>query len=284
MPVIGLGSWTAPVEEVENALKEAIDVGYRSIDTAYTYQNEKGVGNAIKAKIQEGVIKREDIFVTTKLPEIGLRKSEIERFLKIALSALQLDYLDLYLIHGPVGLQSQEDPDNIFPMKDGKFLLDDTTNLEEVWQGMEAMVDAGLTKSIGVSNMNSSQIQRILNVARIKPANLQVECHAYLQQKKLREFCKSNGIIVTAYSPIGSPGKPTVGKKLGWPVSDHPVLLQDSVLNTIAKKNNRTPAQIFDFELDSTDMKALRDLERGVRYFDFDFFKDHPEFAFNAPF
>jgi len=313
MPVIGLGSWSAPVEEVETALKIAIDVGYRHIDTAFTYRNEKGVGNSIQTKIQEGVMKREDIFVTSKLPGIGMRRTDVEKFLKLSLANLQLDYLDLYLVHTPVGMPAQENIDNVFPVENGKFILDNTTNLEEVWKGMEEMVDAGLTRSIGISNFNSQQIERILKVARIKPANIQVECHAYLQQKKLRDLCKSKGITVCAYGPIGSPGKPEVERKRGWPTSGNlPQLLQDDVVNNIAKKYSKSPAQIllrfliqegivvipksgnpdrikqnfqvFDFDLDSADLILLRDLDRGARYFDMPFFMEHPEYPFSASF
>jgi aldehyde reductase len=288
MPVIGLGSWAAPNEEVENALKIAIDLGYRNIDTAFTYRNQKGVGNAIKAKIQEGVIKREDIFVTTKLPGIGLRREDVEFFLKRSLADLQLNYVDLYLVHTPFAFKRPENLDDVFPRdENGKFKVDNTTKLEEAWKGMEAMVDSGLTKSIGLSNFNSQQIQRILNIARIKPANLQVECHVYFQQKKLRELCRSNGITVCAYGPIGSPARSAVLKARNMPTVDHPQLLEDPVVRNIAKKHNKTPAQVFDFELDPADMKTLRDSDRGVRYFDMKIGKevmDHPEFPFKIPF
>jgi len=315
MPIIGLGSWAAPLEETENALKIAIDLGYRHIDTAYTYRNERGVGNAIKAKIQEGVIKREDVFVTTKLPGIGMRKSDVEKFLRISLFDLQTSYVDLYLIHTPLGFPAQDNLENVFPREaDGSMAMDNSTNLEEIWQEMERMVDLGLAKSIGISNFNTMQVQRIVDMARIKPANIQVECHAYLQQKKLRNFCKSKGITVCAYGPIGSPGKPEVDKKRGAPTADIPKLLEDPVVVSTAKKHDRSPAQVLlrfliqeevvvipksgnperikqnfealSFELDEADMKSLRGLDRNARYFEFNWQENvvnHPEYPFKAP-
>jgi len=317
MPMLGKGSWAAPNEEVEKFLKIAIDVGYRHVDTAFTYRNQKGVGNAIKAKIQEGVIKREDIFVTTKLPGIALRRDDVEEFLTRSLADLQMNYVDLYLVHSPMGFKRPENLDDVFPKDDkGVFQFDNTTNLEEVWKVMEAMVDAGLTKSIGVSNFNSQQIQRILNIARIKPVNLQVECHAYFQQKPLREFCKSNGITVCAWAPIGSPNREAVLKARGMPTKGLPKLLEDRVVGNVAKKHNKTPAQIllkflihedvvvipksgnperikqnfelFDFELDPADVKSLRDVDTGARLSDSSMFGkeglDHPEYPFKIPF
>lgn len=129
------------------------------------------------------------------------------------MEALQLTYVDVYLIHAPFGFQ--DDGSNKIPFKDGRALIDPTTDHVAIWKEMEELVDAGLTKAIGVSNFNVKQLQRILNQAKIPPVNLQVELHVYHQQRDLVEFCKRNGIVVTAYAPLGSPGLPKFLEQLG---------------------------------------------------------------------
>lgn len=282
--MIGLGTWNSPPGVVAQAVRDAIDIGYRHIDCAHVYQNEHEVGDGIEAKIQDGTIKREDVFVTSKLWNTFHRPDLVEGALKVTLKNLKLDYLDLYLIHWPV---AYKEGDELFPMgPDGKTFIFSDADYVDTWKAMEKLVDAGLVKNIGLSNFNIKQVQRVLDVARIKPACNQIECHAYLHQSKLTAFCTENGIIVTAYSPLASPARP-------WVKQDDIVLLNDPNLKAIAEKHGKEPAQIliryqiqlghvvipksvtrsriasnfdvFSFGLDGDDMKQLASLERNER-------------------
>lgn len=204
MPKIGLGTWRAPNEEVEGALRLALDIGYRHIDTATAYMNEKAIGNVVHEYLESGRVTRDELFICTKLPPIANRPQDVERYLRNSLRDLQLDYVDLYLIHTPFAVPETNGP--FLTDDNGDCIVDTDSKLIDVWHTMEEMVDLGLAKSIGVSNFNEAQVQRILNEGRIRPAVLQVEVHLYLQQHKLVEFCQKNDIAVTAYSPLGSKG------------------------------------------------------------------------------
>ncbi|RZC35640.1 Aldo ket red domain containing protein [Asbolus verrucosus] len=195
-PMFGLGTWKSKPGEVTQAVKDAIDTGYRHIDCAHLYGNEKEVGEAIKKKISEGVVRREDLYITSKEGD------------------------DLY----PVG-------------PDGNTLFSDV-DIVDTWVAMEKVCKKGLTKSVGISNFNKRQIERILKKATIIPATNQIECHPYLNQKKLIEFCRSKGIAITAYSPLGSPDRP-------WAKPDDPKLVEDAKIQQIASKYNKTPAQVI---------------------------------------
>nr|CAD7596574.1 unnamed protein product [Timema genevievae] len=209
---------------VKKAVEDAIDAGYRHIDGAHIYGNEKEVGAGIRNKIAEGIVKREELFITSK----------VNIACKNTLADLGLDYLDLYLIHWPFAFR---DNGELFPMKDGKADVVDV-DVTETWKGMEECVKLGFAKSIGISNFNSEQIKKVVNSATIKPVTNQVECHPYLNQKKLREFCKQHNIVITAYSPLGNPGS-----KFNAPGT--PNILQDTKLNELAKKHGKSVAQII---------------------------------------
>lgn len=319
MPVVGLGTWQSTPEEVETAVTAAIEAGYRHIDTAYVYANESSIGAALKKIFDSGKVTREELFIVTKLPGIGNRSEDVEPFIKKSLKALQLDYVDLYLIHCPAGLVNTGS-NQLHSMDDkGQLLLDKNTNLLELWKAMEAQVDAGRTRSIGISNFNQSQTKRILDNCRIPPANLQVELHVYLQQKELVSYCKQNDVTVCAYAPIGSPGHKPFLENLGFSTDGLKVLspMEDPVIKEIAKKYNKQPSQVllrylieygvavipksinperikqnfnvFDFELTKEEFGKISALDRGEdgRMFGgpksrcfFNLLEDHPEYPF----
>nr|CAH7744771.1 unnamed protein product [Callosobruchus chinensis] len=248
MPIVGLGTWRAQPEEMENAVQAALENGYRHIDTAFNYNTEEYIGNVLSKWIESGKVKREELFITTK--------------------------------------------------------------------ELESQVKKGLTKAIGLSNFNSEQVQRIHKSAEIKPVVNQVELHAYLQQKELRDACKVLDVAVTAFSPLGSPGANThFQNKYNYSLNDFPDILGHPVVKELSEKYRKLPAQIllkhliqqdvivipkssnperikanidlFDFELSEDDLEKLNALDKNEdgRIFDFMFFKGvdkHPEYPFKA--
>jgi aldehyde reductase len=281
-PLVGLGTWKSPPGQVYEAVKVAINAGYRHIDCAYAYGNEKEVGQALNEVINEGKVTREELFITSKLWNTYHKRERVELCLNKSLEALGLKYLDLYLMHWPLGYQ---EGDELFPKNEsGQVLISDVDYLE-AYLGMEDAVKAGKVKSIGVSNFNSEQIDRLIKEGNIKPVVNQVECHPYLNQKKLIEFCGQRNIVVTAYSPLGSPDRP-------WAKPEEATLLDEPKLKNIAKKYNKSTAQIlirfqvqrgvsvipksvtkeriisninvFDFELTSEEMATIEGFDRGT--------------------
>ncbi|CAO2595129.1 Aldo-keto reductase family 1 member C15 [Lemmus lemmus] len=305
MPVLGFGTYAPddiPKSKANEATKIAIDVGFRHIDAAYFYQNEEEVGQALRDKMADGTVKREDLFYTTKIWMTFLRPELVRQCLERSLKKIGLDYVDLCIIHTPIAMKPGEE---LVP-KDasGKIILD-VVDIRDTWEALEKCKDLGLTKSIGVSNFNHKQLELILNKPglKYKPVCNQVECHPYLNQSKLLEFCKSKDIVLVAYSALGSQRDPD------WISSDSPYLLEEPILKTIAKKHSRTPAQValryqlqrgvvvlaksfnekrikenfevFDFELTTEDMKMIDDLNRNFRYIKLSFAVDHPYYPFS---
>ncbi|XP_061100644.1 aldo-keto reductase family 1 member B1 isoform X2 [Conger conger] len=237
MPLLGLGTWKAIAAVGQPTIEAAIAAGYRHIDTAHCYRNEVELGRAVHAKIKQGIICRKDMFIVSKLWCTYHAASDVQLCLSQSLRDLQLAYLDLYLIHFPVALKRVED--ELFPMKDGQLLTTDIDYVD-VWKKMEALKASGQVKSIGVSNFNITQLERLLSVAKVPPAVNQVELHPYLVQSDLIRFCQDRNIALTAYSPFGSPRRP---QELHCGDTDPENLLEDPVVQSIAKKYKRSPAQ-----------------------------------------
>ncbi|RZC73155.1 hypothetical protein C5167_048637 [Papaver somniferum] len=233
VPVLGLGTaenLTKGSEREKLAILKAIELGYRHFDTAFIYQTEESVGEAIAEALQLGFIKsRDELFITSKLWGSDAHPDRVLLALQNSLRNLKLQYLDLYLIHYPVSLKPGTtvkdlgNKDNFLPM-----------DYKSVWAAMEECQKLGLTKSIGVSNFSSKKIQELMSTASIPPAVNQVEMNPTWQQKKLREYCQANNILVTAYSTLGAKGT-------GWGSN---AVMGSEVLNQIALARGKSIAQI----------------------------------------
>jgi alcohol dehydrogenase (NADP+) len=236
LPILGLGTWKSKPGEVYSAIREAIKIGYRHFDCAFIYMNEKEIGQAFFDAMKHDHVTRKELWVTSKLWNNSHAQDDVIPTLKRTLSDLQLDYLDLYLVHWPhifkkdvINASSAEEtvPTSVIPHI--------TT-----WRGMEASVEAGLTRHIGVCNFNKRKLKSLADKATIKPEMNQVELHPLLPQSDLLEFCAENGIHMTAYSPLGSPDR-----SAGMKAEDEPNLFKNPIINELAEKHACSPAQIM---------------------------------------
>jgi diketogulonate reductase-like aldo/keto reductase len=292
IPKVGLGTWKAEPGVVGAALEYALlEAGYQHVDGAAVYGNEPEVGEAYEKVFKSGKVKREDVFITSKLWNSAHRKDRVRAACEETLRDLRLEYLDLYLMHW--GIATPYPETEAIARKDNwdydnkGYQLFDKIPIRETWEAMEELVGAGLVRAIGVSNFTVPLLIDLLAYAKVPPAMNQVELHPYLQQSRLVEFCQYRGIAVTAYAPLGSPGN--------YARKGHP-LLADPVIGKIAGAYGKTPAQVlvrwavergtvaipksthperlnenidvFDFALSPKDREAIAELEQNFRFID----------------
>ncbi len=236
MPAFGLGTWKSKPGEVYNAVREALKIGYRHIDCAAVYMNEAEIGNALKDSFAEGLVKREDLWITSKLWNNSHKREQVIPALKKTLSDLQLEYLNLYLVHWPIAFKA----DVLAPRKGSEYITLDEIPLIETWRGMQDALKAGLVKHIGVSNFSAKKLKDLIPQTEFKPEMNQVELHPLLQQNELFSFCKSENIHLTAYSPLGSQDRHFTLKK-----ADEPSLFTNPVIVSIAEKHKCSVAQVL---------------------------------------
>ena len=229
IPALGFGTLIPDPTETKKAVKAALEVGFRQFDCAERYQNEKEVGEAMKEALRDGKIRREELFVGTKLWNNNHRPERVKPAFEASLKKLQLDYVDLYLIHTPFAFKPGEEQD---PRdENGKVIYDEGVTLLDTWRALERLVDEGRCKAIGLSDIGLEKVQEIFESARIKPAVVQVESHPYLPQWDLLDFCKKKGIVLHAFAPLGH--------------GIEPKLVEDPVITTISKRLKKTPAQVL---------------------------------------
>jgi diketogulonate reductase-like aldo/keto reductase len=229
MPALGFGTLVSDSAETRTATKTAITAGFRHLDCAERYRNEDEVGLALKESLAQGVVRRDELFVTTKLWNNNHRPERVRPALIASLNRLGLDEADLYLMHTPFAFQPGDDQDP----RDGSgaVVYDDGVTLEETWAAMETLVDEGLCCGIGLSDIGVSGARRIVDTARITPAVVEVESHPYHPQWELHEFCRSADVALLAFAPLGHAMEPR--------------LLDDPLIVSIARQAGKTPAQVL---------------------------------------
>jgi D-xylose reductase len=297
LPSIGLGLWKVPQDVAAATVVDAIRCGYRHLDAASDYGNEPQVGDGIQAALQQGLCRRDHLWVTSKLWNTYHRAEHVRPALERTLRDLKLDYLDLYLVHFPISLKfvpfEHRYPPGWFydPNAAQPKMEPEAVSIRETWQAMEEVRRAGLAKHIGISNFSCSLIRDLLSYANHRPEVLQVESHPYLVQPKLLRYCQQEKIAFTAFSPLGAGSY----IPLGMATESDSVLNQPAV-QAIAAAHRRTPAQvvlrwgvqrgtaivpktsrserlreniaIYDFELSESEMQTIANLDRNQRFND----------------
>ena len=228
LPAVGFGTLIRDPVAARQAIKVALETGFRHLDCAELYRNEDVVGQAMREAFDAGRVKREDLFVTTKLWNNNHRPERVGPALEASLKRLQLDYVDGYLVHTPYAFRPGDEQ---YPTdEDGQPAYDREVTLVETWRAMERLVDEGKCRFIGLSDIRLERLKEIVAVARIMPAVVQVESHPYLPEWELLEYCRAHGIVLLAFAPLGHGIEPRI--------------TDDPVIKAIAQRLGRTPAQV----------------------------------------
>jgi D-xylose reductase len=297
LPSVGLGLWKIETSHTAEMVRAAIAAGYRHIDAACDYGNERQAGEGIRQALAEGICRREELWVTSKLWNTFHRPEHVRPAIEKSLEDLGLDYLDLYLIHFPISLKYVpiemryppgwfHDPDATPPV-----MIADSVPIAHTWGAMEELQRAGLCKHIGISNFCISLIRDLLSYADIRPSVLQVESHPYLVQEKLMRYCRQEALAVTAFSPLGAGSYVPLGM-----ATERDSVLEEPLIQDLASQHGKTAAQIvlrwgvqrgtavipktsrlerlkenlavFDFALTDEQMQAITALDRHQRFND----------------
>lgn len=229
IPALGFGTLIPDPVATRTATRPALEAGFRLLDASERYRNETDVGEAMRQVFTEGKIKREDVFIATKLWNNNHRPERVKPAFEASLRKLQLDYVDLYLIHTPFAFRpgDEQDPRDA----DGNVIYDQGVTLPDTWGALESLVDEGRCKAIGLSDVSLGQTKQIVAAARIRPAVVHVESHPYLPEWELLDYCKATGIVFQAFAALGH--------------SSEPRLLSDPVITAVAGRVNKTPAQVL---------------------------------------
>lgn len=285
MPALGLGTWKSAKGEVYTAVKTAIEIGYRHFDCALVYGNEQEIGQAFADAMKEGMVKREDLWITSKLWNNSHEKQYILPSINTTLEDLQLDYLDLYLIHWPVALKRAV----AYPQTGQDMLSLTEIPLSETWAEMIVLKEMGLTRHIGVSNFSIKKLEEVTATTGVRPEVNQLELHPFLQQWPMMDYCREHGIVLTGYCPLGSSDRPA-----NRIVEGEPKLFENEVIRALAQARGCSAAQLMlawavnrgtsvipksvnagrlqenlaaaDIELTEQEMKAMRGLDLHYRY------------------
>jgi diketogulonate reductase-like aldo/keto reductase len=229
IPALGFGTLIPDLVATRTATQAALEAGFRLLDASERYRNEKEVGEAMQEVFKAGKIKREEVFIATKLWNNNHRPERVKPAFEASLKKLQLDYVDLYLIHTAFAFQpgDEQDPRDA----NGNVIYDKGVTLLDTWRALEGLVDEGRCKAIGLSDVSVDQAKEIFEAGRIKLAVIHVESHPYLPQLELLDYCRRNGIVLQAFAPLGH--------------SSEPKLLEDPIITAVAKRVNKTPAQVL---------------------------------------
>ncbi|CEL05973.1 Putative D-xylose reductase (XyrA) [Aspergillus calidoustus] len=295
MPIVGFGLWKVNNDTCADQVYEAIKAGYRLFDGACDYGNEVEAGQGVARAIKEGIVRREDLFIVSKLWNSFHDGDRVEPIARKQLADWGVDYFDLYIVHFPISLK-YVDPSVRYPpswnSEAGKVELGNAT-IQETWTAMESLVDKSLARSIGISNFSAQLLMDLLRYARVRPATLQIEHHPYLTQTRLVDYAQREGIAITAYSSFG----PLSFLELQVTKAENtPPLFEHETIKSIAAKHGKTPAQVLlrwatqrniavipksnnparlaqnldvvGFDLESTEIEAISALDKGLRFND----------------
>lgn len=285
MPALGLGTWKSAKGEVYTAVRKALEIGYRHFDCALLYGNEKEIGEAFSDAMKAGEVKRDDLWITSKLWNNSHQKAYALPSIQTSLDDLQLDYLDLYLIHWPVALNREV----LFPQTGADLVSLSEVPLSETWEAMLQLKETGLTHHVGVSNFSIKKLEEVTAATGVRPEVNQLELHPFLQQWPMVDYCREHGIVLTGYCPLGSSDRPA-----NRIVDGEPKLFENEVIRTLAQARGCSAAQLMlawavnretsvipksvnagrlqenlaaaDIKLTEEEMKAMRKLDLQYRY------------------